>query len=113
MKFTQQELFMQKSERYFNFLEYHEKNPQIWEAFKTYTFKAINRGHTRLSAEFIVNIIRWESKVSAMDEDFKINNNYKSYYSRFFTNLYPTYKNLFEVRSSPADELNITHIKTK
>ena len=108
---TQLDLFDYKSEKYKKFLYYHYENPHIWEAFERFCLRAIERGHTKLSAEFVVNIIRWETKISAKDEDFKINNNYKSFYSRLFLQMHPEFETFFELRDSIADELKIYHIK--
>lgn len=85
------------------FEQYHNDNPQIYEYFKSFSLMAIRKGHKRLSAEFIFNIIRWETRISAKDGDFKINNDMKPFYSRMFLKEFPQYKDFFEVRRSKAD----------
>lgn len=99
LKFNQK--FNQKANEKFE--RYHFLNPQIYNAFRYFTLKAIEKGYKRLSAEFIINIIRWETKISATDDDYKINNNYKAFYVRKFISDFPKYKNLFELRTSKAD----------
>jgi len=89
------------------FKEYHKQNPLIYEYFKRYTFKSIERGFKNLSAEFIFNIIRWETPVKANGDDFKVNNNAKPFYSRLFMKEYPQYEGFFRKRSSKADEVYI------
>ena len=71
------------------FKTFHSKNPEVYELFKTFTFRAINAGHIRLSSEMIINRIRWETSVETTDKDYKINNDYKPFYSRMFMNEYP------------------------
>lgn len=82
---------------------YDEENPQIYEFFKKYSLTAIQRGHKNLSAEFIFNVIRWETPIKANGEDFKINNNAKPFYSRLFMQEYPQYEGFFRKRTSKAD----------
>jgi hypothetical protein len=82
---------------------YHKDNPQIYETFRAFTLRAINRGHRHLSAEFIYNIIRWETGVTEKGGEFKINNNYKPFYSRMFMKEFPEYADFFEKRRSKAD----------
>jgi hypothetical protein len=79
------------------FKAYHEANPQIYEAFKAYTFKAIAKQYKRFSAEFILNVIRWETAITGK-EQFKINNNYKALYARLFMRDFPQYEGYFETR---------------
>jgi hypothetical protein len=84
------------------FPEYHKDNPYIYEAFKKYTFESIERKFKNFSAEFVFNIIRWETAISGNDT-FKMNNNYKAFYSRMFMNEYPEYKGYFRTRKSKYD----------
>ena len=85
------------------FRTYHEQNPQIYELFRRYTLRCIERGFQHFSAEFVFNIIRWETPVKAGDEDFKINNNAKPFYSRLFEREFPQYEGFFRKRASKAD----------
>ena len=86
------------------FKKYHEENPMIYHSFKRYALAAIGRGHKRLSSEFIFNIIRWETKINALNDDFKINNDMKPWYARLILRDYPQYKDFFETRKCKADE---------
>ena len=83
---------------------FHEANPEVYELFKRFTFEAMNRGHQQLSAEMIINRIRWETKIIT-NEDFKINNDYKPFYSRLFIVEHPQHKDFFRLRQSVADNL--------
>jgi len=83
--------------------EYDERNPQIYEMFKRFTMEAVRRGRTRFSAEAVINRIRWETMISG-DDEFKINNNIKPYYSRKFMNEFPELDGFFQVRKSKVDE---------
>ena len=85
---------------------FHEKNPEVYEMFKRFTFQAINRGHKNLSSEMIVNRIRWETDVMTTDKDYKINNDYKPFYSRLFMAEHMQYENFFRKRGSHADNID-------
>ena len=85
---------------------FHEKNPEVYEVFKQFTFQAINRGHKNLSSEMIVNRIRWETDVMTTDKDYKINNDYKPFYSRLFMAEHKQYENFFRKRGSHADNID-------
>ena len=89
-----------------NFRKFHRENPIIYKLFKQFTFQAINRGHKKLSSEMIINRIRRETSIVSNDKDYKINNNYKPFYSRLFMNEHPDYQDFFYRRSSKADTEN-------
>ena len=84
------------------FERYLAENPKVWRAFKRFTFQAINAGLKRLSAEVIVNQIRWNTTMREKGE-FKINNSYKPFLARKFMNEFPEHKGFFELRKSVAD----------
>lgn len=83
--------------------EYDRKNPRIYEMFKHFALEAVRMGRKRFSAEAVINRIRWETMVRG-DDEFKINNNIKPYYSRKFMNEYPELEGFFQLRKSKADE---------
>jgi len=87
------------------FWKYHRENPQIYEAFKKVTLRAIQRGFKHFSAEAVFNVIRWETAVTANEDQFKVNNNFRSYYSRLFCIDYPEHKDFFFRRGSKSDSL--------
>lgn len=100
-----------KSPDFARFKAYHEANPQLYNLFEMYAIQAIKRGHRRLSAEFLFNVIRWETPAKAEDGDFKINNDMKPWYSRLFLAKYPQHKQFFETRRSKADLMD-GHFRT-
>lgn len=89
-----------------NFRKFNRENPVIYKLFKEFTFQAINRGHKKLSSEMIINRIRWETSVMSNDKDYKINNNYKPFYSRMFMNEHSQYQDFFYKSTSKADMEN-------
>jgi hypothetical protein len=89
-----------------DFKTFHKENPEVYKLFSRFAYEAINKGHTRLSAEMIINRIRWETSVVTTDKDYKINNDYKPFYSRMFMVQNPKYNLFFHKRGSSADEID-------
>ena len=56
----------------------------IYAEFEKIAMQLINRGYKRLSSKFICEIIRYNTMISAKDDNFRINNNYTADYARLF-----------------------------
>jgi len=78
--------------------KWHKQNPHFYELFEHFTFKAINKGHKKLSAWLIVNRIRWETAIETTGEDYKISNDFIAYYSRLFMHYHPEYSGFFATK---------------
>ena len=85
------------------FNNFNRDNPEVYELFKRFTFQAINKGHTRLSAWMIANRIRWETQIETVNDDYKISNDYIALYSRKFMKDYPQHDGFF--RTKPMKRL--------
>ena len=81
------------------FMDYHTENPHIWEAFERFAWQAINSGRTRLSADLIINRLRWETMLTSIGEDYKINDHYSADYARIFIEKYPQHREFFKLRN--------------
>lgn len=81
------------------FVRYHKSNPQVWELFCRFAFEAIGSGRKQFSSSAIIERIRWESMIKTISEDeLKISNDFRSYYSRLFVAKYPQHKDFFRHR---------------
>jgi hypothetical protein len=80
--------------------EWHKKNPHVWDLFEHYTFQAIKAGHEHYSSMAIIERIRWHSDVETTGDRFKINNNHKTYYSRYFHYKHPEHDGFFRTREA-------------
>lgn len=78
--------------------QWHKQNPHVYELFKQFTLRAINRGHKNLSAWLIVNRIRWETSIETTGVDFKISNDYIAFYARLFMAEHPQYDGFFRIK---------------
>jgi len=92
-----------------NRIDYHKKNPQIYEMYKKFAFQAIKSKRPYYSSEMIINRVRWETMTKA-ESGFKIANEMKAFYSRLFVLEYPTYQNFFKQRPSICDGLKLKMI---
>ena len=101
VKNTLIKFYIKMAKTKFEFEEFHANNPEVFRLFCYFTNKVINAGHKTYSAEAIFNQIRWYTTIETRGEDFKINNDYKPYYSRKYMKEFN--RNIFRTRSSVAD----------
>jgi hypothetical protein len=80
------------------FEEYHAQNPQVLKALIRLTDQAVANGHKRLGIELIYNVLRWETMISTMGDEYKLNNNYKSRYARLIEEVRPDLEGIFNKR---------------
>ena len=81
------------------FLQYDAENPEIWSEFEARALELIRHGRTHYSAYAIMEVIRHHTIINGNDE-FKVNNNYRSGYARKFAAKYPKYRRFFELREN-------------
>jgi hypothetical protein len=80
--------------------KWHKENPHVWKLFEKYTMQAIHAGHNHYSSMAIIERIRWHSDVETTGDKFKINNNHKTYYSRYFHHMHPEHDGFFRLRET-------------
>ena len=66
------------------FEQFHEDHPEVYEEFKKFADMAYDSGRPRFSSVAVVERVRWETFFEYSDREFKINNNYRAYYSRMY-----------------------------
>lgn len=98
---------MAKSKKQFE--KFHSENPKVYELFKYFTMQVRNAGFHKYSAEAVLNQIRWYTTIETRGDDFKINNDYKPYYSRMYMNEHNV--DIFRTRSSIADMVDLQSAK--
>lgn len=75
--------------------DWHKKNPHVWELFVVYTFQVINTGRKNYSVNAIFERIRWHTDIETQGDSFKISNNHRAYYARYFHHCYPEHDGFF------------------
>lgn len=81
------------------FEEYHRQNPHVLDALIRMTDQAVAKGHKRLGIELLFNVLRWESMISTVGDEYKMNNNYKSRYVRLIEEVRPDLVGVFNKRT--------------
>ena len=84
--------------------EFHYQHPEVWHLFVQFTFQMIDRGYKNYSVNAIFERIRWEKDSVGGDgvTSFKLNNNYRAFYSRRFMRSYPEHAGFFRTRKQPS-----------
>ena len=93
---------------------FHKKHPEVWGLFVRFTEELIAAGHKHYSAKGIFERIRWEQDVVhlsfAKKQQFKLNNNYSSFYARRFMKMFPDQDGFFRTRKRKSADQAATHL---
>jgi hypothetical protein len=85
---------------------YHEANPRIYQLICKFANQAIARGFREYAIATIWERLRWHLQIEIRsDEEFKLPNNHRAYYSRLWLKDHPQYPNFFHtaaLRSTSA-----------
>lgn len=88
-----------------NFRKFHRNNPQVFDLVLRFAYKQKDKGRKHYSIEIIMNVIRYHVDLETVGEQFKLNNNYKAFYSRMAMQ-YMLDDKFFSTRGSIADDWN-------
>jgi hypothetical protein len=81
------------------FKQFHSDNPQIYEAFKRFSFEIKGSGRTKYSHWAVANRVRWHFDTQiAGDYEFKISNNYITVLARMLIWNHPEFEGFFSLR---------------
>jgi len=86
------------------FRAFHEANPHILENLLHLARIARDAGCRRMGIKAIFEELRWNYNIltGVPQGEFKLNNNYSSYYARLLVKTDPSLEGLFELRSLKA-----------
>jgi len=86
------------------FWVYHQENPDVFDRLVELSESLVSRGRTRIGMSMLFEILRWEYFM-AVDtaEPFKLNNNYRAYYTRLIEKKVPELRGVFTKRQSVSD----------
>jgi len=77
---------------------FHRSHPEVWALFVGFTFEKIRLGHTHYGAKAVMERVRWETGSGASKPEFKVNNNFPSFYARRFAKAFPEHRDFFRTR---------------
>ena len=79
-------------------LQWHEKNPEIWIAFEKFSSEAARSGRGKYSHWAVMNRVRWHTDIETTGSQFKISNNFITFYARAFCAKYPAHREFFNFK---------------
>lgn len=82
------------------FEAFHAANPHVYEALRRLALDAARRGR-RLGIGALFEVLRWQYAMNTtdVDSDYKLNNNYRSFYARLLMEKEPELAGYFETRT--------------
>ena len=89
---------------------WHRQHPEVWDLFVQYAFQMIDAGRKHYGAKAIWERIRWEMDTRYGEGEFKMNNNYTSFYVRLFQNTWPVHADFFRTREQKSKARDATNL---
>jgi hypothetical protein len=82
------------------FEQFHAANPHVYDALRRLALDAARRGR-RFGIGMLFEVLRYEYGIRTSDQssEFKLNNNYRSFYSRLLMEREPELDGYFETRT--------------
>lgn len=81
------------------FLAFHEANPRVYEELVKLARQAKAKGRAKIGIGMLWEVLRWHFWLETKgDEEFKLNNNYRSRYARLIMGLEADLVGVFETR---------------
>jgi len=82
-----------------DFQRFHQENPQVYrELVRLARAWQSRRGTGKVGMKMLFEVLRWQLAMSTTGDDFKLNNNYTSYYARLVMAENPDLRGLFQTR---------------
>ena len=87
------------------FLEFHTKNPHVYEQLENLALQLRRSGVTRWGMKALWEVLRYELvlRTSSSARSFRLNNNYPAYYARMLMDSHPELNGFFETREHRGD----------
>ena len=86
------------------FREFHYNNPQVYDRLVSMTSNLLARGRPRIGMGMLFEVLRWQHYMKTEGEPFKLNNNYRAFYSRVIERQHPEWEGVFTKRKSISDD---------
>lgn len=80
------------------FQEFHEKNPHVYTTLVEMARELKAVGHSKIGMQMLFEVIRWKSMRRTVGDQYKMNNDYASRYSRLIMDTEPDLDGYFETR---------------
>lgn len=80
------------------FCAFHAANPHVYRELVALARDATSRGVYRIGIGMLFEVLRWNVALRTGGDEFKLNNNYRSYYARLIMANEPDLGGVFETR---------------
>ena len=82
------------------FEDFHAHNPQVFAELEKLAQVMIAKGRKKIGIGLLFEVLRWEFYMNTDDpnSEFKLNNDYRSHYSRLLIERNPEMANVLELR---------------
>lgn len=84
------------------FWRFHQDNPQVYAELVMLARRWRRRGRRKCGIGMLFEVLRWRSGMRTGGDDFRLNNNYRSYYARLIMLREPDLTGIFELRELHA-----------
>lgn len=81
------------------FRKFHRENPHVYVTLLNLTEDLHKAGFDRIGMKMLFEVLRWQMMLKTKSDDFKLNNNYCSYYARLLMHRRKKLRGVFEVRA--------------
>lgn len=87
------------------FRRFHRENPHVYDGLVELARGwQERRGDAKLGIGMLFEVLRWQIALRTRNDDFRLNNNYRSYYARMMMAREPELAGIFELRRLNASE---------
>ncbi len=83
--------------------DFHDSNPHICDILVKETLRLRYAGVTHISMDKLFGTVRWSEHITTVDDKFKMNNNYSSFYARLVMEKEPLIEGMFAIRTLNLD----------
>ena len=80
------------------FQEFHTANPHVFENLEELAFKLLNRGVKHFGISLLYENLRWHFLMTTTDQEFRLNNNFRSHYARLLIERHPEWADVLDIR---------------
>lgn len=87
------------------FDDFHRANPDVYRTLVRLAREWVNStGRTKVGIGALYEVARWQIAIATSDPDFKLNNNFRAFFSRLIMAQESDLAGLFDLRRSAADD---------
>lgn len=81
------------------FEAFHRANPHVYAALKNLALQMLRKGVRQYGMSGLFEILRWQFALQTKGEPFKLNNDFRSRYTRLLMQQEPELQGFFETRT--------------